>query len=76
MNSLCLWTCNIWASLGMTLLLVHLPFQRHHTKKIQWDRDGVPDPHTLQIGKVVLLKSGSMDQLFLPQTIPDDANVN
>lgn len=63
-------------SFGKNPAVVNLPFQRHHTGKIQWDGYGVPDPHTLHIGKAELLKTGSRDWLFLLQTIPDNANVN
>lgn len=77
MNSICFWPCNVWALLRrIPCWLVRLPFQRHHTGKIQWDGYGVPDPHTLHIGRAELLKTGSTDWLFLPQTIPDNANVN
>lgn len=64
MNSIWFWTCNIWVPLGRTLLLVRLPFPRHHAEKIQWDRYDVHDPHILQIGRVGLLKNDSMDQDF------------
>lgn len=62
------------SSFGKNPAVVSLPFQRHYTRKIQWDGCRVPDPHTLYIGKAELLKTGGM--VFSLQTIPDNANVN